>query len=441
MRDYVRALDSRGELLHVDRKVDGRHELAAVTYRVQKETDKAVIFHDVAGTAFPVVSNLYGSRRRLCELLDAADGNFCRRWHQIMQDSRLPEGGATRLVSASAELRTGSIHELPQLIYCEKDAGPYITAGIYLAHDPQTGVPNLSFHRTMLVSDTEVRARLGPPHDLTHYQKMAESQGKPLEVAILIGAPPEIFLGACASIPRAESELDVAARIRGSPLPMRPCSRIEMLVPAEAEIVIEGRILPNVRRPEGPFGEFLWHYTAEGMNHVVEVLNVSYRRDALFHSILCGSPEDLTALDVAFAARVYANLVKDLPGIIDVTCQPITNTTIVKIRKQYEGHVQHVLLKTFASHLQYNKICIVVDEDIDIQNFEQVWWAVMTRTQLDTGILQLKGLPGFYHDHGIKGLHAGRLGIDATIPTGGKNFERKRIPGFDETRLADYVRT
>jgi UbiD family decarboxylase len=439
MRKFLSTLDRRGDVVHVDKQVQGRHEVAAVTYRVQRESDSVVLFHDVAGTRFPVVSNIYGSRGRLCELVGANAGNFCARWNQLMQSSRLVAGDAIERV-AGEDIQDARMSDLPQITYCEQDVGPYITAGVFLANDPDTGVPNLSFHRTMLVSDTEVRCRLGPPHDLTHYQKVAEERGQALDVAILVGAPPEIFLGACASIPRTDSEIDVAACIRGGPIPMRPCKTIDMMVPAETEIVIEGRILPNVRRPEGPFGEFLWQYTPEGMNHVVEVLNVSHREDAIFHSLLCGSPEDLMALDVAFASRVYANLVKDIPGIVDVTCQPTLNTTVVKIRKQYEGHAQHVFLKAFAAHLQYNKVCIVVDEDVDIHDFEQVWWAVMTRAQLDTGVFQWKGIPGFYHDHGIKGLHAGRLGIDATVPTGGKNFARKRIPGFDELRLADYVR-
>jgi 4-hydroxybenzoate decarboxylase len=330
--------------------------------------------------------------------------------------------------------------DLPRIVYCEQDAGAYITAGIFLAEHPDTKVPNLSFHRTMLVDDREARIRLGDPHDLTQYQKVAERRGEALEAAILLGPPPEIFLAACASIPITESEIDVAAQIRGEPIPMRPCRSIGLAVPSETEIVIEGRILPDVRRPEGPFGEFLWYYTSVQPNHVFEVTNVTCRDGAVFHSLLCGSPEDLTALDVAVASRVYASISKDIPGILDVTCRPVLNTTIVKIKKTYAGQPRHVMLKTFASHLQYNKICIVVDEDIDILDFDQVWWSIITRTCLDTGLMHLPGVPGFYLDHGVPGLHSGRLGIDATIPSEGRNFSRKRLVGLDELVLEDYLR-
>src|SRR6185503_5243625 len=119
-----------------------------------------------------------------------------------------------------------------------------------------TGVRNLSFHRSMYVSDSELRCRLAPRHHLTIYHEKAEKMGRPLEAAMLIGAPATSFLTAAAPLPYDVDELEVAARLKGSPIAMRKCKHIDLEVPADTEIVIEGRFLPNERRPEGPFGEF-----------------------------------------------------------------------------------------------------------------------------------------------------------------------------------------
>jgi 4-hydroxybenzoate decarboxylase len=435
MRDYIENLRQRGELRVVEREVDPDGELAAVVWRSQQESDAPVLFRRVRGTAFPVISNVYGSHRRLCEIIGTTPGGFCRRWQELTGNPLPERGGAA---AQGFEFREGRLGDLPQVRYFERDAGPYLTAGVFLAREPDTGVPNLSFSRSMMVSDSELRVRLAPPHDLTKYQAKAEARGEALEVAILLGPPPEVFLAACASVPYEADEMAIARAIRGGDLPMRPCTKIGLMVPAETEIVIEGRILPNVRRPEGPFGEFLGYYVEQGPNHVFEILNVTWRPGALFHALVCGYPEDLRALEIAFAGRTYRHLTASLPGILDVSCNPSPMHTIVRIEPQFDGHAQQVILAAFASHLQYNKVCIVVDEDVDIHDFNDVWWAVMTRCRVDEKIMVLRGIPGFHRDPA--GVFRGRLGIDATKPWGRqKEFERKRIRRAAQIDIRDYL--
>ena len=206
------------------------------------------------------------------------------------------------------EFVSGTLSDLPAITYHARDAGPYFTSAIYLAKEPDSGVPNLSFHRSMYVNDSELRVRLGGTHDLARYQAKAESRGQPLEAALLLSCPPEIFLSACASLPYEASELIMAAQIAGKKLPMRRCKTIELEVPASVDIVVEGRFLPNERRPEGPFGEFMGNYVEVGDNHVFEVTHVSYRPDAVFHGLVCGSPEDLRPLEAVTAARIYRHV-------------------------------------------------------------------------------------------------------------------------------------
>jgi 4-hydroxybenzoate decarboxylase len=436
MRKYIRRLLDRDEIHIVERQVDPKFELAAVIGRSQQQSDFPILFRNVKGSRLPVISNIYGSHRRLCEIIGAEVGDFCRKWQSIT-DGVLPGADDYTESVASEELVQGKLHDLPQITYCERDAGPYITAGVFLAKEPETGIPNLSFCRSMMVSDDELRVRLAPPHDITRYQKKAESRNEPLEVAILLGPPPEVFLAACASVPTEVDELAIAARLTGGKLKMRPCQTVDLQVPAETEIVIEGRILPHVRKPEGPFGEFLGYYVEEGLNHVFEITAVTWRPDACFHGLLCGFPEDLRALEVSFASRVYRQLSASLPGILDVSCSPSPMHTIVRINQQFDGHARQVMLKAFTSHFMYNKICIVVDEDVNIHDFADVWWAVLTRCRVDRELLVIPNLPGFFRDE--EGIYRGRLGIDATKPFGqGHKFERKQVPGMNEINLKDY---
>lgn len=439
MQSYIQKLLDRGEIRTVSREVDPHHELAAVLSCSQQESDAPVLFQNVRGTEFPVIANLYGSHNRLCELIGTTKGNFCQRWLELSDAAPPPPDERQTSVPEPDDLVTGRISDLPHITYHGKDAGPYITAGVFLAKDPETGVPNLSFSRSLIISDTELRVRLGDPHDLTRYQALAEARDKALEVAILVGAPPEVFLAGCASIPYDADELAVAAQLRGGPLPMRQCQTIDLMVPDETQIVIEGRILPNKRAPEGPFGEFMGYYTQKDqMNHVFEVTRVVSRKNAYFQGLLCGSPDDLRPLELAFATRTYRSLVGEVPGVLDVSCNPMLHNTIVRIKQMFEGHAKQVMIKVFASNLNYNNICTVVDEDVDIHDFRDVWWAFVTRARVDKRLTIIEDVPGFYYDKDK--VYWGRLGIDATKPFHKmEEFERVQITGKSNIRLNDYL--
>ena len=434
MRAYLDRLKAAGDLHVVQREVDPVHELAAVVSAFQKRDDGAILFENVRGSAMPAVSNVFGSRRRLCALIGAPDLAFCPAWSRLTVDA--PARANLRPVAGNR--RRMSLSDLPQPVYFEKDAGPYITAGIVLAEHPGTGVSNLSFHRAMHVDNGELRLRIGGSHDLMRYQQAAEAKGEALEAAMLIGAAPEIFLAACASIPPDADELAVANAVAGGPLAVTPCETIGLSAPANTQIVVEGRILPHERRAEGPFGEFMGYYVPEEDNHVFEVTAVTACAEPVYHALVCGSPEDMIPLETAVASKIYRHLTALLPGIVDVSCNPQLLNTAVKIRKQYEGHARHVLLAAFGAHMDYSKTCMVTDEDVDINDLDDVWWAFVTRGRADTRSLVVPDVPGFYRDPHKD--HWGRLGIDATKPWGREaEFERKRIPGGDAVDLAGWL--
>jgi UbiD family decarboxylase len=437
MRDYMERLRARGELLEVHRPVHPKHELAAVTDAAHKSWGKPILFHNVIGSKLPVLTNIYGSRARLAEIIGIAPDEFCRQWNNLATIASKRDMPTTVPAKGDIEYVECKLSDLPLLTYSERDGGPYFTSAMFLAKEPDTGVRNLSFHRSMYISDAELRCRLAPRHHLTMYHEKAEQRGQYLEAAMLIGPPPTSFLTAAAPLPYDEDEMEVAAKLQGAPIPMRRCKHVDLMVPATTEIVIEGRFLPNERRDEGPFGEFMGYYTPVGKNAVFEVLGVTCRKDAIFHSILCGSAEEVLTLELSVAANIYQRINAVLPGIVDVTCQPFVLHTVVKIRQQYEGHGRQVLLAVFGAEPIWAKACTVVDEDVDIYDMNDVMWAVLTRSRPDHDVLIIPDTPSFYRDPHKE--HWGRLGIDATVPFARRHeYERKKIPGASSVDLAAY---
>jgi UbiD family decarboxylase len=290
----------------------------------------------------------------------------------------------------------------------------------------------------MYVSDEELRVRLAPRHHLTIYHEKAEKMGKPLEAAMLIGPPPQLFLTAATPLPYDADEVEVAAQLRGEPIEMRPCKHIDLKVPASTEIVIEGRFLPNERRPEGPFGEFMGYYVPVDKNAVFEVLGVTARPGAVFHSILCGSPEEVLTLEITIAANIFQRINAVLPGIVDVICLPFAFHAVVQIRQQYEGHARQVLQAVLGAEPTWAKYVTVVDEDVDLYDFNDVFWAILTRARPDRDTIIVPETPTFYRDPHKD--HWGRMGIDACVPFARRaEFERKRLVGADQINLEQWL--
>lgn len=436
---YIAALIERGEVDIVEREVDPKFELAAVISQSQKTSDRPILFKSVKDSGFPVIANIYGSFERMAELLDTEIKDLNVSWKNIVDMATEHPCDYVNEVATPADLVSGKISDLPQITYREKDVAPYITAGVFLAKDPENDIPNLSFARCMMLdNDTEMRCCIDPPHDLAKYQSRAEANGQALEVAILIGAPPPVFLAAMASLPIDADELQLAAKITGGSLDMRPCQHVDLLVPVASEIVIEATIRPGVRTEDGPFGEFLGYYCDINKGaYALDVLAVNWRKNAYYQGLLAGSREDLTALAVSWGGRTYRFLVDHLPGILDVTINPTLYSTVVKIDSKYEEHAKDVIARVFEANPTYNLMCIVVDADIDIHNLNEVWWAFLTRGRIDTRT-QLISVPSS-EENLPDAKVGGQLGIDATIPFGHKHeYERTSTPGEFTLNLKDY---
>lgn len=436
LRAFLARLEERGDLVRIGREVDPKFELSAVLRHVQRELAKAVIFEHVKGYNIPVVSNLWGHYDRVGMILDVDKTLLAKSWGGLEDNlAQHPAGLGTIKPDDYEEI---SLDELPIITHCEKDGGPYITGGVALARDPATGTNNLSYHRMQVISNEELRLRITPGHHLAVYHEAAEASKEPLPVAILIGAPPSVMLAAGSRLPLYTDELRLAAAFEDHSLSAHQCQTIDLQFPTGTEIVIEGEILPGVRKAEGPFGDFLDYYIPVQDNHVMKVRGVFKRPGALYYDIFSGSVEELLLLAVPVAANIYRAVHRVVPSVIDVACWPFVYNCVVKMHEQFDGQAKQALLAALGAEPTWVKICTVVDEDVDIYDPADVIWAVSTRSRPDRDVIVIPGVPSFRRDP--EQIHWGRLGIDATIPPDyAPRFERKRVPGEKEVKLSDYL--
>lgn len=432
----VRALDAQGKLLRVRREVEPRFELSAVIQAIQKGPNQPVLFERVRGSRYPVLSNVNGSYRLVASNLGAPAENLAQHWAALMEldPADLPQESA-----ASGATQEIGLLDVPQLVFSAKDAGPYITAGIVAARDPETGVQNLSYHRSQVISAGELRCRLSTSGDLFRIQQAAEKRGENLAVAMMIGLPPAVLLAGATSYGPEVSELDVAARLAGKRLALRRIESAGVDVPASAQFVIEGEILAGVRRPEGPYGDWLQYYVPVTDNHVLKVNRVTARKDAIYYAILGASSEEITTSGVPMCGGIYRAVRAWVPSVRDVCCYPSMQFCVVQIRNQYEGQPRKAMLAAFGAEMVRVLYCVVVDEDVDIHDPADVIWAISTRCRPDRDIFQIPEVPSAGRD--AHRSYWGRLGIDATKPLEWRDeFERRTIPGAESVRLEDYLK-
>ncbi|HBZ05665.1 MAG TPA: UbiD family decarboxylase, partial [Massilia sp.] len=343
---------------------------------------------------------------------------------------------------------------LPIPTHSEHDNGPYITAGLVIARNPVTGVQNVSINRIQVHGKDRMAILMLPRHLLAFY-KAAEAQDQPLDVAVVIGADPLTLLASQAITPIDYDELEIAGALHGAPLPVARCLTSEVRVPAHAEIVIEGKLLPKVREPEGPFGEFPKYYSAQENREVIVVEAVTHRSNPIYHTIVPAEMEHLLLGSIPREATMLAHLQRSFPGVLDVHLSVGgvgRYHLFVKFRKQREGEPKNVILGAFGAHYDIKQV-IVVDEDVDVHDPQQVEWAVATRFQADRDLVVIAGAQGSVLDpsttvgHGdevppphLQGIGA-KMGLDATRPVAyrGHVFTKVRIPGELEVDLEQEV--
>jgi 2,5-furandicarboxylate decarboxylase 1 len=430
LRDWLDHLAARDRLAVIKPDVDLRFELAAYAKRLDGR--RATLFPRPGGHPIPVVSGLISDRGWMAEAMGVEPAEVLARF----QDAALNPIPWRETKSAPAQEVVHQEVDLARLLplptHNEHDGGPYISAGLMIVRSPRTGKQNVSINRCQLTGPNRLGVLILPRHAHMFYE-MAEQGGKPLEVAIVIGVDPLTLLASQAIAPIDFDELEIAGALHREPLQVVKCKTSELRVPADAEIVVEARILPGVREPEGPFGEFPQYYGQLADRHVIEVDAVTHRKDAIFHTIVGGGLEHLLLGAIPREATLLAHLQRSFPNVIDVHLSRggiMRYHLYVQMRKRQEGEAKNVMLGAFAGHYDVKHVT-VVDEDVDIHNSDEVEWAVATRFQADRDLVIVPESQGSKLDPSTRNGVGAKMGLDATKPlsAGELSFKRIRVPG------------
>jgi 2,5-furandicarboxylate decarboxylase 1 len=304
-----------------------------------------------------------------------------------------------------------------------------------------TGTRNVSIHRLQVLGPDRLGILILPRH-LSHFYRAAEQAGKPLEVAIAIGVDPLLLLASQALTPLGFDEFTIASTLYGEPLKLVKCESVDLEVPAESEIVLEGRILPGVRENEGPFGEYPKYYGPPTPKPVVELTAMTTRRNPIYHTIVPATLEHLLIGSVSREGGMLEVIRATVPNTVAAHLTPggtCRYHAVVQIDKRHEGEAKNAMMAAFASSQEIKRV-VVVDKDVDIFDPVEVEWAIATRFQAGRDLTIISRALGSKLDPSGEDGVSDKLGIDATVPLGADPFryERIRIPGEEKIDLESY---
>ena len=428
-RSYLQSLIDRQALSRVNTPTSKELEIAGV---LKKLEPTPVLFEQINGSEFRVAGNLFCSKAAFAgyfglapaQLIPALTGAIERR-SPCPQVATAP---CQQVVEASVDL-----NKLPLLRHCAGDGGNYISAGVFIARHPRYG-QNLDFHRAMQLSPTELAVRVVRGR---HFDTFLNELGQ-VDVAVCIGLPPNVLAAAATSVALGVDELEIANALE--PLPVVRAKTVDLLIPAEAEFVLEGTVYRDRRHAEGPFVDLTETYDVVRQEPVLTVKAITHRRDAIWQALLPGVLEHKLLMGMPREPTIYQQ-VNQVVRCLDVNIGPGGCSwlhAIVQIDKQAEEDGKKAILAAFAGHRSCKHV-FVVDKDIDIYDPLQVEWAMATRFQGETDLVMLPKEPGSSLDPSAEpGTHlTTKLGFDLTKPleTKGKDFIRAQFPEVDLKRF------
>ncbi|HPY39580.1 MAG TPA: 4-hydroxy-3-polyprenylbenzoate decarboxylase [Thiolinea sp.] len=448
LRDFIQQLEQMGELKRIKTEVDPYLEMTEIADRVLRAGGPALLFENPKGHSVPVLANLFGTPRRVALGMGRESTAALRNVGTLLATLKQPEPPkglkdawnalpifkkvldmAPKVVSRPAcqEVILGGeqidLSQLPIQHCWPGDVAPLITWGLVITKGPEKKRQNLGIYRQQVLSQNKVIMRWlshrGGALDFLDWQR--KHPGEPFPVAVALGADPATILGAVTPVPDTLSEYAFAGLLRGSRTELAKALLSELQVPASAEFVLEGFIYPDDYAPEGPYGDHTGYYNEVDSFPVFTIERITHRKNPIYHSTYTGRPPDEPAvLGVALNEVFVPILQKQFPEIIDFYLPPegcSYRMAVVSIKKQYAGHAKRVMMGvwSFLRQFMYTKFIIVVDDDINIRNWQDVIWAMTTRMDPARDTVLIENTPIDYLDFAspVSGLGS-KMGMDAT---------------------------
>jgi len=452
LRDFISRLDQAGELLRVHTLVSADLEITEIADRTVKLGGPALLFENVRGSAIPVLVNHYGSMKRMAMALGVEDLDSIGAEIDMLMKSEPPGGFVDRLAMlprlarlASAFPKTvrsapcqevilngeeASLHALPILKCWPGDGGRFITLPMVFTKDPGSGRRNVGMYR-MHVYDARTTGMHWHIHKVgaRHYAEH-EKLGTRMEVAVALGGDPAVTYAATAPLPEDFDEMIFAGFLRKSPVEMVRCKTVDIEVPAQSEIVLEGYVEPGERRIEGPFGDHTGYYSPAEPYPVFHLTTLTRRADPIYPATIVGRPPMEDCFLGKATERIFLPLVKSqLPEIVDMNL-PIEgifhNLAFVSIAKRYPMQARKVVSALWGlGQMMFTKVIVVFDGDVDVQNTSEVLWRLGANIDPRRDVFFSDG-PVDALDHAApNSLFGSKLGIDATRKIAGEGHDRE----------------
>jgi 4-hydroxy-3-polyprenylbenzoate decarboxylase len=464
LTEFLRALEAEGDLVRIRRPVSPTLEIAEIADRSVKGDGPALLFENVSGSEMPVAINVFASRRRMLAALGLSRYEEWDARLEPLLDPRPPEGLIEKLktipkVTELAQIfpktvRSGPCQEivetgeeidlgkLPILTCWPQDAGPFITLPLVITRDPASGKVNVGVYR-MQVFDRNTTGMHWQKHkDGAGQARGYEREGRRMEVAVAIGADPATVFSGIAPLPPGISELLFAGFLRGESVPLVAAKTVDVLVPAEAEIVLEGYVDPGERRREGPFGDHTGFYSLDDDFPVFHVTAVTRRREPVYLTTIVGKPPMEDGFMGEAVEQLFLPLVRRMiPEIVDMH-MPVHgifhNLMLVSIDKRYPGHARKTMHAIWGTgQMMFTKTIVVFDRDADLRNGPDALWRALTAIDPERDIELVHGPVDELDFASRLPCYGSKIGVDATRKWKEEGFSR-RWP--DEISMSEEVR-
>lgn len=443
----------------VSRPVDAIYEPCVIQQKFAARDRYPVIrFESVNGAGMPLVTNLFGRYELLGLALDvdveqpksAILAEFRERVANPVDPVTVARADAPvkQVVLEGDDVDLGL---LPVVKHAEGNSGKYISIGVLVVRDPETGVLNAGVYRHEVKGPRELACMFNPAHHAGYIYRKYRELGRPMEAVLFIGHHPAVILGSLSKQPMDSDEYRVMGALLGEALEVVDGESVDIPVPAWAEIAIEGVLDPALETSDGPFSEYTGFYGPEkDPVGLMQVRAVTMRKDAIYHDLDPAHREHNLAGVLSHESTVYNSVAKLVPSVAAVHLPPCGTcifTAFIAIRKRVQGEGKSAGIAAIAAEPNL-KIAVVVDEDIDVYDEREMWWAVSTHLQADRGVTAIPYAMGAHLDPSAygevrteKGPMQTKLIIDATRPVTLPFAERIRPPreAWDRIRLEDYV--
>jgi 4-hydroxy-3-polyprenylbenzoate decarboxylase len=448
LRDFIDGLEKQGELKRITTEVDPALEMTEIADRVLRAGGPALLFEKPKGSKVPALLNLFGTPKRVAMGMGEDSVTALREVGKLLAFLKEPEppkgmkdaweklpifkqvlNMGPKLVKKAAcqqvvlEGDEIDLANYPIQLCWPQDAAPLITWGLVVTRGPHKERQNLGIYRQQVIGKNRVIMRWlshrGGALDFKEWQQ--QHPGEPFPVSVVLGCDPATILGAVTPVPDTLSEYAFAGLLRGSKTELVKCIGNDLQVPANAEIVLEGHIYPDDMAPEGPYGDHTGYYNEIDSFPVFTIERITQRKEPIYHSTYTGRPPDEPAiLGVALNEVFVPILQKQFPEIVDFYLPPegcSYRMAVVSMKKQYAGHAKRVMMGvwSFLRQFMYTKFVIVVDDDVNVRDWQDVIWAITTRMDPARDTTLVENTPIDYLDFAspVSGLGS-KMGLDAT---------------------------